>query len=135
MSVEKVCPIIIRGNEGICELLVFRHPQAGIQIVKGTVEPGEGLAEAALRELAEESGVSSITSIEGKGSWFVELTDQNWHFFLCSTDEQLPNQWDFFTLDDGGLTYSFFWFPLDETPDAEWHPVYQNAFVQIRAFL
>ncbi|MFT3745815.1 MAG: NUDIX domain-containing protein [Pyrinomonadaceae bacterium] len=135
MVVEKVAPIIIRERDGVRELLVFRHPTAAVQIVKGTVEPGEDLADAALRELAEESGIASITSIESKGPWFVELTNQNWNFFLCSTNESLPDAWDFYTLDDGGLVYSFFWFPVDQPPGTDWHPVYQAALIQIRSLI
>ena len=32
-------------------ILVFRHPSAGIQLIKGTIEPGECASDAALREL------------------------------------------------------------------------------------
>lgn len=57
--VDKVCPVVLRqGNEGT-EILVFRHPLAGVQLVKGTREAGESIAQAALRELAEESGITS----------------------------------------------------------------------------
>ncbi len=133
MAVQKVCPIIVREIDGVRQILVFRHPSAGVQFVKGPVEPDEQLATAALRELAEESGTTSITSIESKGSWFVEHSQQEWHFFLCSTGEELKDQWDFFTLDDGGLVYSFFWFGLDNEPDHEWHPIFKEALIQIKS--
>lgn len=135
MAVQKVCPTIVREIDRVRQILVLRHPSAGVQLVKGTVEPGEQLADAALRELAEESGITSITSIESKGSWFVERSQQEWHFFLCSTQEGLKDEWDFFTLDDGGLIYSFFWFDLDSEPDDEWHPVFKEALVHILSFL
>ena len=86
MVVEKVCPIIIRELNGSVQLLVFRHPSAGVQIVKGTLEPGEAPGKAALRELAEESGITSVTEISYKGKWTVEESQQLWHFFLCSTN-------------------------------------------------
>ena len=134
MVVEKICPVIIRKLNGVRQILVFRHPSAGIQIVKGTLETGEEPTDAALRELAEESGIKSITLAESKGRWLVEESQQLWHFFRCSTEEKLKDEWDFFTLDDGGMIYSFFWFDLDKIPDNEWHPVFQKALVQIRSF-
>ncbi len=135
MAVQKVCPVIIRDNGGFRQILVFRHPSAGVQLVKGTVEPDEQLAAAALRELAEESGITSIHSIKSKGSWFVQRSQQEWHFFLCSTEEELKDQWDFFPLDGGGLVYSFFWFDLDKEPDDKWHPVFKEALVKIKSFI
>ena len=39
------------------ELLVFRHPLAGIQVPAGTVEFGEAPEQAVIREVAEESGI------------------------------------------------------------------------------
>ena len=53
--IEKVVPVILRDINQRTEILVFKHPIAGIQIVKGTVETNEELEEAALRELYEES--------------------------------------------------------------------------------
>jgi len=38
---------------------MFRHPLAGIQLAKGTVEPSESPADAARRELFEESGLDT----------------------------------------------------------------------------
>jgi len=57
--IEKVVPVVFREINNNLEILVFRHPLAGIQIVKGTVEHQEQLEHAALRELYEESGIKS----------------------------------------------------------------------------
>ena len=57
--IEKVVSVILRDINQRTEILVFKHPIAGIQIVKGTVETNEELEKAALRELYEESGISS----------------------------------------------------------------------------
>lgn len=53
---DKVCPIVLRQNKGRIDILLFQHPNAGIQLVKGTPEAGEDLLHASLRELWEESG-------------------------------------------------------------------------------
>ncbi|MDC0913371.1 NUDIX domain-containing protein [Paracoccaceae bacterium] len=55
--VQKVCPIVSRCSNATGEILMFRHPLAGIKLVKGTFEPAENPANAARRELFEESGL------------------------------------------------------------------------------
>lgn len=35
--VDKVCPLVLRKQNR--EILLFKHPLAGVQLVKGTVEP------------------------------------------------------------------------------------------------
>lgn len=128
MKVQKVCPVIIRENESRKEILAFRHPIGGdIQLVKGTIEPGENFEAAALRELREESGIEKVSSIEFKGVWEPKNENQIWHFFHCQPQDELPENWSFFANDDGGLNFSFFWFDLNEKPSDEWHPVFQEA--------
>lgn len=58
---EKVTVFITRPGRRGHELLLFQHPNAGIQIPAGTVEAGETPERAALREAAEESGLSPLT--------------------------------------------------------------------------
>jgi 8-oxo-dGTP pyrophosphatase MutT (NUDIX family) len=48
------------------ELLVFDHvdtPEAGTQVPAGGVDPDEGLVEAALREVVEETGLLTATVV------------------------------------------------------------------------
>ena len=54
MLPNKVCPVVFRRVDSVVEVLAFEHPVAGYQLVKGTVESGESIETAALRELAEE---------------------------------------------------------------------------------
>lgn len=57
----KACAYITRGGR---ELLVFESPEhEGLQIPKGTVEPGEGLREALYREVVEESGIATLGEV------------------------------------------------------------------------
>ena len=37
MAVDKACPVVLRHTTEL-EVLAFRHPLAGLQLVKGTVE-------------------------------------------------------------------------------------------------
>ncbi|CAG0926375.1 hypothetical protein TFLX_00039 [Thermoflexales bacterium] len=59
--IEKVIAFITRPSQNSLELLLFEHPQAGIQIPTGTVEDGETPEAAAVREAAEETGLTSLT--------------------------------------------------------------------------
>lgn len=70
--IEKVCPVILREGQKGNDMLVFRHPLAGSQIVKGTVEPDESLKAAVIREMVEESGVA-VTVKRDLGSLFMTM--------------------------------------------------------------
>ena len=56
----KVTAFVTRPGPGGEELLLFRHPNAGIQIPAGTVEEGETIEQAVLREVAEETGLENV---------------------------------------------------------------------------
>ncbi|MET7519984.1 NUDIX domain-containing protein [Streptomyces sp. NPDC005480] len=54
---------VTRNMPGGRELLVFDHrdhPEAGIQVPAGGVDPGELLTDAVLREITEETGVAAV---------------------------------------------------------------------------
>lgn len=61
-ALEKVTIFITRIREKKTELLLFKHPNAGIQIPAGTVEIGETPLEAALREAKEETGLQEFNN-------------------------------------------------------------------------
>ena len=133
MKVEKVCPVIFRENNGLRQILAFRHPLAGLQIVKGTIEEGENSHFAALRELAEESGITSVSNCEFKGDSDEITENQTWYFYNCTVDEDLKNAWDFFANEDGGINFSFFWFNINEPLSNDWHPTFHRALDYIKS--
>jgi 8-oxo-dGTP pyrophosphatase MutT (NUDIX family) len=127
----KVCPVVLRLRAGQTEILAFRHPLAGKQLIKGTIEPGEDHEVAALRELREESGINSARVVRHLGVWKSDHKGQIWTFYLCGADD-LANEWTFRTEDDGGQDFEFFWQPIATEPSDEWHPVYRRAIEWLR---
>ena len=71
--VQKVTAFIIRKRNGAKELLVFKHPTAGIQIPAGTVEVGEDIEAAVKREAYEETGLQSVEIEDYLGCFENEL--------------------------------------------------------------
>jgi 8-oxo-dGTP pyrophosphatase MutT (NUDIX family) len=84
------------------EVLVFRHPLAGIQLVKGTIEPGEEPRQAALRELEEEAGIRDAEIARSLGTCDLREYDQVWAVFEVKVSIDLPDQWSHWTEDGGG---------------------------------
>lgn len=104
--IDKVCPVVLRKQNQ--EILLFQHPLAGIQLVKGTVETfDESYITAAKRELAEESGITHVISARYLCSWDSGFQNQAWHFVLCECAD-LADSWTFHTQDDGGHDFAFF---------------------------
>ncbi len=132
--VPKVCPVILRRRGGMQQILAFRHPLAGCQLVKGTLEPGERPEQAVLRELEEESGIGQAVIVEKIGELDIGEAGQHWHLFLCQPEAPLKDEWSFFTADGGGLTFEFFWYALDVEPDESWHHVFRTALAFIRTW-
>jgi len=131
--VDKVCPVVLRDQNN--EILLFKHPLAGVQLVKGTVEPLDyDFLSAAKRELAEESGIELVNQTTYLGAWESGFQEQIWHFVLCEC-EALPEQWVFHTQDDGGHDFEFFWHKVTKDISFRAHPVFQHALEQVREFI
>lgn len=128
-----VVPVVLRRQGDRLAVLVFDHPLAGTQLVKGTVEAGEAIAAAAARELTEESGIVGAVAVRDLGAWQQAPPGQVWHFCEMATSS-LPDTWEHDTDDDGGHRFSFWWHPIAEPAPASCHPLFANAlaFVQQR---
>ena len=126
---RKACPVVVRRIAGRTEILAFRHPLAGCQLVKGTMEDGETVERSAERELLEESGVVGAAS-NYLGTVQMSEPEQEWHFVVCDVGKT-SETWTHRTSDGGGLDFEFFWYPLDQEPNESWHPVFRRALAFI----
>ncbi|MCV2216602.1 NUDIX hydrolase [Thauera sp. Sel9] len=134
MTPTKSCPVLLRRGDEV-EILAFQHPIAGFQLVKGSIEEGESPEEAAIRELAEESGIQAARISTRLGVWESGHQGQIWSFHLCEADLALPDQWVHHAADDGGHDFRFFWHPLSKPAGSEWHEVFQRALKYIHSAL
>lgn len=145
-TVRKAVAVVLRPGATGHEVLVFRHPDAGVQLPKGTVEPQEMIEAAVLRELEEESGLDLRTQPEFIGTWQRTvgggpkedgpLEINEWHIGILRTDADLPDHWHHQAHGspaEDGLIFKFFWIPVDETLADALHPVFAETAAMIFA--
>lgn len=114
--VKKVVAYITRERH----LLVFRHvdSEAGIQVPAGTVEPGESLEHAVMREAREETGLAGLELRRFLGSRDVdispygraELHRRSFYHLECRGDA--PSLWRHVEAGGGGqpgIEFELFW--------------------------
>ncbi|WP_083188316.1 NUDIX hydrolase [Pseudomonas cerasi] len=130
MMVDKACPVVLRSRQAL-EILAFEHPLAGLQLVKGSVEPGESTDVAAVRELVEEAGIQGRV-VRHLGTWRSHITGHTWAFHECHVAQDLPDTWVHHAEDDGGHEFRFFWHPLVSEPSDAWHQIYKDALGFLR---
>lgn len=130
MHIHKACPIVLRTKDAL-QILAFEHPLAGLQLVKGSIEPGETSEAAAMRELLEEAGIQGEIK-RSLGTWHSAISAQTWAFHECHVAQDLPDTWEHFANDDGGHVFRFFWHPLASEPSDQWHQIFQDALAYLR---
>ena len=121
----KVISYIFRTNkDSIREVLVFLHrdfPEAGIQVVGGTVDAGEELVPALLRELAEESGLTALASdchFLGETTYYrKDIPEKNLRHYYEVKIGGLPDSWSHTVQSDGAdnnMVFNFYWLSTEE---------------------
>ena len=114
-TVKKVVAYITRGDE----LLVFTHrdfPEAGVQVPAGTVEAGETLDAAVLREVHEETGLLPTAvrkaAYLGRRLWQAGHYCHERHFYHLLLTAPAPDAWLHYELNAGTsepIAFSFYW--------------------------
>lgn len=128
--VDKSVALVLRAADRGQEVLVFTHPWAGVQVPKGTVEPGEAPAQAALRELHEESGLVLDGPAHPIGTWERDLGDgeiHRWHLFAIVASTGLPDRWTHVatgSIEEEGLAFAYRWLPVDPALPAALDPLF-----------
>ncbi len=147
LPVLKACACLV---DPAGRLLVFDHPEdGGMQLPKGTVEPGESPEDAVRRELLEESGIrfdgplvplgtldrDCEAGIEGN----VHRHAQHWHLFLMRVEagRELPEAFTHVASgspEEDGLVFSFRWLAENESTDGFALP-YRQVIERVRDHL
>ena len=125
----KVLAYVTRGEAENREILVFHHrdyPEAGVQVIGGTVETNEDLEIALLREIEEESGLSELEMVgeiatvrrfsPNHNEW------QERHFFHLRAGTDLPASWQHVVSKgdrDEGLVFCFEWWPIEHAANEQ----------------
>ena len=114
-TVKKVAAYITRGDE----LLVFTHrdfPEAGVQVPAGTVEEGETLDAAVLREVHEETGLPPTavrnTAFLGRRLWKAGPYCHDRYFYHLLLTAAVPDTWLHYETSGGKsepIAFSFYW--------------------------
>ena len=122
--IRKVIAYVTRKNQGIPQLLVFEHVDvdAGVQVPKGTVEPGEAVERAMRREVYEESGLTRLAALEFIGAITQTAFGdaEEWNFFAVVLDQVAPDTWIHRVEgkgEDEGIRFRYYWTPLNPEPN------------------
>ncbi|MGW2769695.1 NUDIX hydrolase [Streptomyces sp. NPDC001275] len=117
----RVAAYLIR-HRAVPELLVFDHigmPEAGTQVPAGGAKSGEGLEEAVLREVTEETGLLTATVVRQLAVEDKPHPDtgqpRRTSFFHLQAPADLPEAWEHHVHgdgDDAGLTFTCRFLPL-----------------------
>jgi 8-oxo-dGTP pyrophosphatase MutT (NUDIX family) len=121
--IEKVVAYVTRGVDG--RLLVFTHtdfPEAGVQVPAGTVERGEPIEAALMRELLEETGQTGYRLIRRLASNEFALPVGGIcrrHVYHLSAPEGLPDRWRWGERYGSAeqINFDFYWTPLRPRPE------------------
>ena len=114
MLKQKSFSYIIRAVPSGHELLAFASlNEPGFEVPKGSAQPSETPAQAAEREVFEESGLRALTLIGELG--VTQWQGEEQYFFLFRADGPLPDRFDHMVTghdSDRGMLYQYQWLAI-----------------------
>ncbi len=123
---KKVYTYITRKKEEVIQLLVFSHrdmPEAGVQVPGGTVDKGEKLETAALREVLEKSGLLHLYIERYIDDYIIHVKEkqeyQKHHFFHISVLTDTQDTWEHIVStgeEDRNLVFCYEWVNIAKYP-------------------
>jgi 8-oxo-dGTP pyrophosphatase MutT (NUDIX family) len=91
MSVlPKVTAFVVRPSPAGGDLLLFRHPYAGVQIPAGWVDEGAAPQHAVLREVAEETGLTDVHLLDEGALPEIVFPQDRWLDVLWAAGARAP---------------------------------------------
>ncbi|PFF68186.1 NUDIX hydrolase [Bacillus thuringiensis] len=124
---KKVHAYITREKEGVMQLLVFKHRdihEAGIQVPGGTVDEGETLEAAILREVQEESGLRHLCIERFLADYIIHVKEkqeyEKRHFFHVTLLTDVKDTWEHIVSageKDQSLAFSYEWVNIAKCPE------------------
>ncbi|HVL07339.1 MAG TPA: GNAT family N-acetyltransferase [Acidimicrobiales bacterium] len=114
-SAGKVVAFITRPAPTGAELLVFYHPNAGVQVPAGTLEAAENPLDGARREAWEETGLDGLRLVTPLGQCTEGPAGERVRYFFHFVSEvETAGDWWVVTPDGGGLCWHCRWAPLSD---------------------
>lgn len=119
MKRRRVVAYVTRVRGGQVQLLIFEdpeHPQMGLQVPAGRLEPNEELEAGLLRELVEEAGLTNVRSVTELPAFEDHYPSRyENHGFHVLLEDEPPDEWTHVVLgngDDAGLSFYYRWLPI-----------------------
>lgn len=126
---EKVLVYVTRGDDLLVLAHPADHPDAGIQVPAGGVDPGESPEAATIRELFEETGLQTrLPPIYLQSCWWPDSAAPSRirHYYWVEAPAGTPTAWSHVVSageDDKGMTFFLCFRPVlkaDLTPGFGW---------------